>query len=481
MPKRYPGFIGPSYTTQNPIAADDECVNWMPSKIESGTGPASYVYDPAPGFETYCTTGADPIRALFTLNGGSFAVSGEDLYELPTVSGGSSILRATGLNNPDDGLVSIAGNGDAGRQLALTASSQLYAFDLITNTLTAIDPTSVPNAVTVVFQDGYGIALDPNTSTIYLSDLEDFTSWPGDSAQRNDTPDKWVAMIERVGAREVWLCGSQTTSVYYNDGNADFPFVPNPSVAIARGIAAPNSLALLNGLPCWLADDLTVRYSTGYTANRISTHAVEFAISQMTTVSDADAFTYDEQGHQFYVLNFPTANQTWTFDLVSQLWHRRGAWNGLDYDVLPVRCHIYANGAHLVGSRTDGTIYQQSQAFATDIDGVTGIRRMRRAPHLVSSLNRVIYDRFQLHMQVGIGLASGQGSDPQAMLRWSDDGGQSWSSVYSASAGAIGEFRTRVIWRKLGMARDRVFEVTCSDPIPWRLVDAYLDLRVGTS
>lgn len=479
-PRRYPGFIGPSYTPQSKIAADDLTMNWMPAKVESGTGPAAYVFDPTPGWQTYCELGEGPVRGLFTLNGASFAVGGENLYQLPFVSGGSATLRGTGLNNPDDSWVTIDGNGDAGHQLALTSGSQLYSFDLITNTLTTI--TDIANASDVVFQDGYFIALDPNTSTIYLSALENGLSWdPLEAAQRNDSPDKWVKMLVRQAPKEIWLFGSQSTSVYYDSGDADFPYIPNPSVAIARGINAPNSARLLYGNPIWLADDLTVRYANGYTPQRVSTHAVEYALSQMTTTTDADAFTYDEQGHACYVLNFPSANQTWCFDLVSGLWHERGDWNGLSFDVLPVWGHIYANGAHLVGSRTDGKIYQQSQDFATGIDGATGIRRVRRAPHLVSSLNRVVYDRFQLHMEVGLGLSSGQGSNPLAMLRWSNDGGQSWGNVLEASAGPVGQFKQRVIWRRLGRARDRVFEVSVSDPIPWRLVDAYLDYREGAA
>ena len=183
------------------------------------------------------------------------------------------------------------------------------------------------------------------------------------------------------------------------------------------------------------------------------------------------------------MLNFPTANATWVFDVVAGMWHERGPWNGLDFDVLPVWKTTFVPNvnATLVADRTTHTIYQMSQSYATETDGETGIVRMRRAPHLISSLNRVIYDSFQLYMEVGIGLSTGQGSDPTAMLSWSNDGGQSFGTVYPASAGKVGEFRRRVLWRKLGYARDRVFQVTVSDPIPWRLVDAYLTLRAGAS
>lgn len=484
MPQPYPGFIGPSYTSQSKIAADDRTVNWIPSRIESGTGVSEFAYDPFPGYHTYCTLAETPGRGFFTLNGASFAVGGDTLYELPYTVGGSPIVRATGLPTTGNGMVSLTGNGDGGFQLMLAVASQLFCFDLRTNTLTTI--TTVPTATVVAFQDGYFLALDPNTSTLYLSALEDGTSWnPLDSAQRNDIPDKWVNMLVRPAPKEVWLFGSQSTSVYYDSGDT-FPFVPNPNVAIPWGTAAPQTCQLLNGSPIWLSNDLTVRYANGYTATRVSNFALEYAIEQYSitsSIADADAFTFYENGHAIYVLNFPTANHSWAFDLTSGFWFEVGPYNGLDYDVMPVWTHTFspATNSNLVADRSSGVIYQLSQTYAVETDGVTGLRRARRAPHLLSQLNRVIYDRFQLHMEVGLGLTTGQGSNPEAMLSWSNDGGQSFGAIHRASVGALGDYRKRVIWRRLGMARDRVFEVSVSDPIPWRLVGAYLDYRVGTS
>lgn len=481
MLRPYAGFVGPSYTSQSKIAADDRVVNWFPARIESGTGPAAYVFDPAPGFSTYCTLSAGVFRGFFSLNGADFAVAGDTLYELPFASGGLAIARASGLLNNDNSYVSMAGNGDAGHQIMIASCGALYCFDVITNTLTTIT-SLVPAVISlVVYQDSYFIALDTNSSSIYLSANNDGTSWdPLDVAQRNDTPDKWQTMIVRP--KEVWLFGGRSTSVYFDSGDPGFPYVPNPSVAIGRGIYAPASVALLYGSPIWLADDWTVRYANGYTPTRVSTHAIEYAISQYSTVSDADGFVYEEQGHSFYVLNFPTANHTWVYDLVTGLWHERGPWNGLDYDVLPVWWQtLAANGSNLVGSRTDGTVYHMSQAFCTELDGTTGLRRMRRAPHVVITLNRIRYSRFRLHMEVGVALASGQGSDPQVMLRWSNDGGQSFGTEYLASAGKIGEYGRLVDWWQLGQARDRVFEAAVSDPLPYRLVQAFIQTSAGPS
>lgn len=479
----YANFIGPTYTTQSKVAADDRTVNWMPAKLEVESAAAPYVFDPAPGFSAFCTLPDAPGRGFYTLNGATVAVGGETLYLLPTQAGGSPTVLATGIESTGNSLVSIAGNGDGAHQVMVASNNTLYCVDLFTLAMTTI--TDVTGSF-VVFQDGFFIALDPNTSTFYLSALEDGTSWdPLDAVQRNDTPDKWVAMIAVQAPKEIWLFGSQSTSVYYNSTDPDNPYIPNPNVAIAWGTAAPQSVALLYGSPIWLANDLTVRYARGYVPTRVSNHSLEYFIAQYNAqhgISNADAFVYTEQGHTCYVLNFPSADATWVFDVTTGMWHERGSWTGDRYTVLPVwTCTNAVGDINLVADRVSGAIYQMSQASAVDTDGVSGLRRLRRAPHLVSELKRVIYDRFQLYMEVGVGLTSGQGVDPQIVLSWSNDGGYTFGTIYPASVGALGQYRTRVIWRKLGIGRDRVFEVVTSDPVPYRLVGAFLDFRVGAS
>lgn len=609
------GFVGPAYRSQNPIAAADTCINRYPEKIESGTGKSTYQLLPCPGLTQFCDLGtSSPIRGQFTLNGATFVVAGGTLYQAPFTLGGSATTLATGITNPDDSLVSMAGNGDGGFQLVIASAGLLYCYDIRARTLTPItgatvtsnigapgplefrlvasgsqaagfygyvqtsvtaagettastvfvheatvaDPgvvlyapagqagvvsrniyrttvqvtaaaaqtatlkflTTVTNGTTlltdsaadaalgvtsppttntantttatdsasigasfVTFVDGAFYALDPSTSNLYVSAPEDGSTWdPADVIQRTDNPDKWNALLLSHG--ELWLLGSQTGSVYYDAGASDFPFLPNPSGKVQYGILAPHTAQLLDGDAMWLAQNalggLIVVKAQGYIPQRVSTHAMEYAWSQYTTVSDADAFTYQEQGHSFYALNFPTANATWVYDATTGLWHQRGLWDGNTFGVMDVRTHTYAQGVHLVGSRSTGVIWQMTSDVFTDTDG-NGMVRQRRAPHVCDELKRIIYDRFQLDMEIGVGLATGQGSAPLVMLRWSDDGGQSWSNVHTASVGRVGEFKTRVIWRKLGIARDRVFEVTDSDPIPSRYIDAYLEYRVGAS
>ncbi len=427
---------------------------------------------------------------MYTLNGITWAVGGSSLYQLPTTLGGSPTLLTTGVSNPDGSWVTIAGNGDAGHQLLLASGSSKFCFDIPSNTLTLQDGL----AQQVGFLAGYGIALDTARSEFRLSGLENFASWdPLDVTQRSDAPDKWIALLVHQAGREMWLFGTQTTSVYYIGNDPAIPFVPNPSVFITQGIVAPNSAAVLKGSPIWLGQGIggggRVYWANGYTPTQVSTAAVELAFAGYTAaqLAGAQAYVYEEIGHSFYVLTFPEISTfsetvipgaTWVFDAVTSFWHERGIWNGWSYDALPLQGHVYANGVHLVGSTDDsGIIYQQSKSLLTNTAG-TGIRWMRRCPHVASLHQRMIIDRFELLMEVGLGLASGQGSDPVLSLAWSRDGGETWGPARSLSMGAAGAFATRPYQRQLGLGRDWVFELSGNEPIPTRLIDAFIDVRL---
>ena len=72
------------------------------------------------------------------------------------------------------------------------------------------------------------------------------------------------------------------------------------------------------------------------------------------------------------------------------------------------------------------------------------------------------------------GLQTGQGSNPQAMGRWSNDGGASYGTEHWRGVGKAGRTKNRAIWRRLGESRDRVFEMRFSDPTLRDIVGATL-------
>jgi hypothetical protein len=295
-------------------------------------------------------------------------------------------------------------------------------------------------------------------------------------------PDPWQSMLVD-GNRQIWLLGTQTGEVWYDSGASPQPFAPIPGAVFRYGVSSPWAASLAGPNVVWSSrnqegEGLIVA-ARGYTPAAIGTYAVSKRMSDYQragSIDDAEAWSYQQEGHTFVNFSFPKANATWTMDVERPTWHERGKWNpGLNrYDIWSPRVHCYAFGKHLVGDRSTGKIAIMDVAYSSEVDE-SAIRRLRIAPGLNKEHARLPYDVFELLIEPGLGLVAGQGENPLVMLRTSDDGGKTWGAQRQASAGRMGQYKKRVYWTRLGTSSARCFEVTVSDPIPWRIVDAYLN------
>lgn len=476
---KFENFCGPSYRSQSPIADAERCINWYPEVMESAGAKARVVLYPAPGFTTVASVAQAPSRGLFTHNGRLWWVVGFKLYEL------SSLFAETdrGSIDIDGNPATWAANGEGGNQLLFSSGGQTYLVDLTTNALTGV--LGGVRVTHVGFLDGYFVALDAENSILRASDLFDGTSWPVDQqAQRTAGADPWVAM--KILDRQIWLLGSETSEVWWNSGASPMPFEPIQSGFSQFGIAAPFSITRHGNALTWLSQNEqgggTIVRAQGYLPADVGTHATAFAIQGYDTTADAQAFSYQDQGHEFYVLNFPTAEASWVVDTKTSWWHERLFWDvdHSSWKAYRPQYHAYAFGKHLVADRLTGTVYQMAINLYTDVGGEAQ-RRMRVAPHLNTDGRMVFYSEFKLDMNVGVGLPTGQGSDPVLALRCSNDGGLTFWNERLAHLGAQGKYLQRVKWGALGASRDRVFEVTASDPVGMRITDASLEASVGIS
>jgi hypothetical protein len=285
--------------------------------------------------------------------------------------------------------------------------------------------------------------------------------------------------------RQVYILGEYASEVWVDAGLFPFAFQIIPGTSMQHGCAARGSIARLGESFAFLSSDKRgmgiVIQMQGYTPKRISTNAIEDAIQgyiKNSTISDAIAYTYQIGGNEFYVLTFPTADATWVYDISTQLWHREG-WRDTDNVLHRHRgnCVEVFSGKVIVGDYQNGKIYQIDPTNFTD-DGVI-FPCMRRARHLTTDLKRQFFDDLQIQFQPGVGIPVGQGSDPTAMLRYSDDGGFTWSAERWTSIGRIGKYQHRCRWPRLGWARDRIFEVTVTDPVFRVIVSANLNMKPG--
>lgn len=582
-------------------------LNWYEEQIESGAGKSSSVLYPVPGKKFFCNLPAENyVPGLFTFNGRLFA-AGNHLYEI--FSNGFVDDRGA-LNNPNGKPAAMSAN--QANQLLIASGGNLFVFNLSSGVLTPVDMTQLQGKVDqIAFTDGYFVALIRDSNTVQFSTLLDGLTWPGVQAGKIEVfPDNIVSLL--VSFREVWVFGSKKIAVFEDTGEV-FPYSVIPSGFLESGCGAQFASVNLDNSVFWIEADergsCIARRANGYNPQRVSTHAIEFAWSQYPRIDDAVAYAYQDQGHSFWVIYFPSAPATWVYDAATSRWHQRAFW---DYSIDRFladrsRNHAKCFGKHLVGDWRSGNIYEMSINYLTDVDEVP-IRRIRRAPHLSEEDQWIRYRRFQLSMETGLGpqptLTGPSGEAPPApyffqlidvdgqlwdisiddnggiittldstsagssgfgtggfgeggfgeggtptdptfvylndsdgnttswqvgiditghmtsqsvtysasyqklinlstpgnhltallinqfgnlqtkssvnargpivSLRYSNDGGHTWSDYYDRDAGQAGEYKKRVIWRRLGRARDRVFEISTSDPFPARIIDAFL-------
>jgi hypothetical protein len=471
----YPGFVGGSYESAAVTADQEKTVNWYAERMESSGATSRTVLYPTPGVTLLSEASTGPGRAHFALNGREFAVIGPTFFEIDTATGAQTNRGTVTL---DGRPATISSNGDAGGELFITSGTNGYVYDLGANTLTQI-ATLNGQAYMGAHVDGYFLALNSAISRFRISDLLDGTTWDTTQfADRSIAPDRWQSMRE-VG-RYIWLLGSDTSEVWYNSGASPFPFAPHPSGYIPYGIAGPFTATVMGRDIMWLGrtkdgQGMVLRAS-GFTPEVVSTYPIQAALSSNTDaqLALAVADSYADQGHTFFMLSTPALDTTLCWDAETRLWAERGTWISEDNTFVPWRPRWFAfNGGHRALDNTTGAVYTVSTAVATDVDS-RPIRRVRRAPALVVENQRVFYPGFELDLEPGLGLTTGQGSDPQVMMHQSQDGGKTWGAEHWRSAGKVGDYHRRVRWNRCGSARRMVFEVAVSDPIPWRLTNAYL-------
>lgn len=469
----YPGFCGPSYQSQSRLAANELCINYYVERTEVEGGRAQFALLPTPGGKHFASITDSPGYGLFFQTGRCFAVAGVSFVELDPV--GTVTFR--GAVTEDGRPVTYATSGDAGHELLVCSGRKASLLDLTTNLFTA---NVVTNVDICDYLDTFFLALDIRTSTVLMSDPADGLTWdPTQFFQRSDASDPWRSMLVR--SPEIWLIGEKTGSVWYNAGGFPIPFAPIQGAQIRVGIAAPFSLKWLNG-PVWLSQSeegfRTVVRAQGYTPVRISDHGIERAMAKYQTVADAEGMVYQEEGHSFYVLTFPSAGATWVYDDTENMWHRRGSLNlsQTDYAAWNARGHALAFEKRLMMDRTSGEVYEVGVDISTDIGTAAEIRRVRRPPSPQKDpTQRVAYDQLTLDVETGIGTLSGQGSDPLIALRTSNDNGQTWGGYRQRRLGKRGKYRTKVTWSCLGDSFGRQDEIVVSDPVATRITGAWLE------
>jgi hypothetical protein len=473
-----PSFCGPTGLVRSPNAACDRLINMYIENVE--TDRKRYVLYSMPGLRQVALFPSGPVRGLFeATNGRVFAVTSTTLFEV--FAGWSFLSRGTIHTG-----VTPASFTDDGVHMIFTVDGIGYGYDFATNALTTLPLTGPQTFGQVAYLDGRILCNEPGTRHWWFSGHFDALVWdPLAFYEAEGRADNVMTLI--TDHREAVIGGTQSVEFWQSTGRpfpdpqGIGPFARMNNVFLEQGIETPYTLAALDNRVYFLGGtprgEGPVWVLNGYTPERISTHALESAMAGMPTVGDAIACTARHGGHAWYVLDFPSGEQTWAFDTATQAW---AEWprllNDGSFSNYLSNTHCSAFAEHLWGDRTTGALY------IWDIDYHrygTGTRLCRRtSPHVRNEQKRIRYSQFRLEAESGIGLDGGviPGADPQVMLRYSVDGGHSWSHGRWRSAGRMGATRQQLCWYNLGQHRQMAFEATQTDPCKVAWLAAYLEV-----
>ncbi len=465
-------FLGGAYEGRSKTLNAQRSINIFPAYDNNDAKVVLSMYG-TPGNTQFSLPGVTAIsRAMEVLGDKLYAVIGATVYEITT----AGVATSLGVITTSTGHVGMASNGTQ----ILVVDGTAYGHIITAGTLTDISDADFPSSEDCVFFDGYFVVNITATGRIAISKLYDGLVWDAlDFATAEASPDGLVG----IGAtkQNIWLLGELTGEVYYDSGNATFPFERVPGAIIDIGCRAVGSIVNVDGQVFWLTNKDTVVKSSGYSFEPVSSPGINYQLSTYTTLSDAIGFTYTLEGRTFYVLNFPTHDKTWVLDINSGQWHE---WQSLDDGGVAGQFRgvsgVMFNKKALIGDRSNGKIYTLS--MDEYLDNGLDIRRIRRAQIISKEKANILFHEVEIEFESGVGLNVGAGADgydPQANLKWSDDDCNTWtpSSGASVSMGKYQEYEARQRWRLGGKSRNRVFELTIEEPVKCVLVNQYASLE----
>ncbi len=406
-----------------------------------------------------------------------YVVSGPFLYSVSALG----VATLLGGQISGSGLVSIDNNG---AQIQIVNGENGYLYSPTGGFVRVTDAGFSP-ANTTTALDGFFLHDHVDTNQIFRSALLDGADYSeGAFASKEAKSDNVLALRNLKEVLHVF--GVASSELWVNSGLVNFPFVRLPGGVIDRGIIASYAFAEADEAMFMVGADRIAYRMSGAQLARISTHAIEQAWQKYTSTSDAFGVSYTWNGHKFVTFTFPsqpvTAGLTnsWSFDVATNLWHEResrdingqamGRWCG--------NCSAEAYNKTLIGDAFSGQVGYLDDSVQTEFGRPMYAQAV--APVLNADGNRAFMSKYELDMETGVGLVSGQGANPQAMLDISDDGGRTWSYPQSwKSMGRIGDYGTRLRWTRLGNFYQRVMRITISDPVPKRIFRSMANVTVG--
>lgn len=452
-------FVGPAYQLASRQASAQRSVNLFLRALETPSK-AAHILEAWPGLVLFAALGAE-IRGAIEIGSRCFVVAGSSLYELSS----AGIATSRGTLSTSTGSVGMAWGTT---QLVIVDGANGYVLTLASNVFAAITDPDFPGSDRVAFMDGYFHFVEPGTQIITSSLLEDASSIDAlDTVGAESSPDEIVAHI--VTNQRLFALGSRVSEIFYTVQSDSSPLARANGETIDVGCIARWSLVKADAGLIWIGRDANgsgmVYHTSGGPPQRVSTTPVEQLLQGSSDLSAAVAFVVQWQGETFYAVNAPGLSQTLVYQLSTNSW-----FDLCDIDTdgqfMAFRAthHVFAHGLHLVGD-ADGSVYRmdaETHTFAGD-----PLVCERTSPNDAVPLREL-----KTHSMFVLDATTGEAAtgEPMVELSWSNNGGATFGNPVLRSAGSLGNRYQRLVWRRLGRARDRVWRVRFSADAPFAIV-----------
>jgi len=426
-----------------------------------------------PGLTLFADQGDTPWRGLHPFPGNSkfYGVHRGTCYEINN----AGVVSSIGTIGTVAGRVDITDDGD---YIVFVDGAEIYTYRTSTSTFAAVTDANRPTSPNTCTFQGLRVFTDENgTGQFKGADINDPPTWNAlNFATAESQPDNIIRVINYLGT--IVLFGGYTTEFWDNIGGAGFPYARSIGSDLEYGLAARWSVAKFDGSYAFLCQnregEVAVMALDGYGIRKMSTIEFDYIMNSYTSVNDATAFGYLLGGHPMYQINFPTEKKSWLLDgstgYFSELRYKKDERHRAEIGI------PYLNQV-IVSDYSNGKLYKLEATTLTD--NGEDIHMVMRGRHIYKDKMTVRFPKLELGLEPGTGLATGQGVEPVAGLRISKDGGNSWGTQTFAKMGATGRYRNRLQWRRLGVGRDIVCEITISDPVKRVFTDATLTLDIG--
>ncbi len=463
-------LVGPSYSSRSPVLSAQVTRNLYP-EISQETREVT-AFHGTPGSILRAQTNGLFNRGAGFHAGKIYTVAGDELWQIDRAWNSKKLGSIGGI-----GQCVLSSDGN---YLVICTEGVPYVWDgnkLFTHPSVNV---GTPSAFAYLNSRFWLPAKDGG---ILLTDLNN----PLSIANTQDAPDATAETLPDGLLRiypfrqRQYLFGAESIEQWWNTGSGTPPIARVQGAIIPTGLGALHSVNSNEQAIYFLDHKCRPQRLVGLQLQPIGNDALGDTWGEYGTLTDAIGCCYSWGHKNYYKLSFPGAKKTWVFDETSSSWfemttgceegrHLINAYQWFDENhviidyrnsnVLTWDFNTYADNNEEIVSKRDTAVVH---------GGAFGARYSGR---------KITMNSFELIMESGVGLVSGQGSKPRIMLSYSNDSGRTFFNERWGQIGQQGKY-IRVIWRNLGSFRERIFRISISDPIKRALISAHADIEVG--